>query len=41
MEGEKCKINEIEDREEHAVSENRENVSDRPKKQVQRAELID
>lgn len=42
MKREKYKINEIkEDIDEHAVTESEKNVSDRPQKQVQEAEMID
>lgn len=42
MKGEKDNINEIkEDVDEHAVSESQKNVSDRPQKQAQGAELIE
>lgn len=42
MKGEKYKISEIkEDIDEHPVSESQKNVTDRPQKQVQGAELIE
>ena len=42
MKGEKYKINEIkEDVGEHAVSESQKNVTDKPQKQAQGAELIE
>lgn len=42
MKREKYKINEIkEDTDEHAVTESQKNVSDRPQKQAQEAEMIE